>query len=134
MGIKNTDVRARSDAMKPLCTLAALLLAGCAVSPVAKVDYRAEYDTYRASERSGTCHLHQVAMTKKVVPINYGLPSEVGSGPSQEVRLKQFPFTGRSPEGGCAIEPDAPRTTEVSVCPECVAAEKRWMKLHPQRS
>lgn len=114
--------------------LTALLLAGCTVSPVARFDYRAEYDTYRASERSGTCHLHQVAMTKEVVPIAYGLPAEVASGPSQEVRLKQFPFTGRSPEGGCAIAPDAPRTTEVSVCPECVAAEKRWMKLHPQRS
>lgn len=114
--------------------LPALLLAGCAVSPVAKFDYRAYYDNYRAAERTGTCHLHQVAMTKKVVPIRYGLPAEAGSGPSQDVRLEQFPFTGHSPEGGCAIEADAPRTTEVSVCPECVAAEKRWMKLHPQRS
>ena len=62
------------------------------------------------------------------------LPAEVESEPSHDVRLKQFPFTGRSPEGGCALEPDAPRTTEVSVCPECVTAEKRWMKRHPQRS
>jgi hypothetical protein len=116
--------------MKSFCTLVALLLAGCTVSPVARFDYT----TYRAATQSGTCHLHQVAMTKKVVPINYGLPAEAGSGPSQDARLKQFPFTGRSPEGGCAIEPDAPKTMEVSVCPECVAEEKRWMKRHPQRS
>ena len=120
--------------MKSFCPLIALLLAGCAVSPIAKFDYRAEYDTCRAVAQSGTCHLHQVGMTKKVVPINYGLPAEAESGPSQDARLKQFPFTGRSPEGGCAIKPDAPRTTEVSVCPGCVAAEQRWAKMHPQRS
>lgn len=119
--------------MKSLCTLAALFLAGCVVSPHAEFDYRAYYDNYRAADRSGICHVHQVAMAKKVVPINYGLPPGVESGPSQEVRLKQFPFTGRSPEGGCAIEPDAPKTMEVSVCPGCVAAEQRWRKLHPQR-
>ena len=97
-------------------------------------DYRAEYDTCRAAAQSGTCHLHQVAMTMKAVPIHYGLPSEVESGPSQDLRLKRFPFTGRSPEGGCAIEPNAPKTMEVSVCPECVAAEQQWSKRHPKRS
>lgn len=117
-----------------LSVLLALFLAGCVVSPHAEFDHPAYYDTYRAADKSGTCHLHAVAMTKKVVPINYGLPATVESGPSSEVRLKQFPFAGRSPEGGCAIEPDAPRTAEVSVCPECVAAERRWMKLHPKRS
>jgi hypothetical protein len=133
--VKNDEsVMLRSPAIFPVLIPAVLFFAGCAVSPIAKFDYRAEYETCRAAAQSGTCHLHHVAMSKKVVPINYGLPSEVESGPSQDVRLKQFPFTGRSPEGGCAIEADAPRTMEVSVCPECVAAEKRWMKLHPQRS
>jgi hypothetical protein len=120
--------RDRSDVMKSFCILGALFLSGCVASPFAKVDYRAEYDTYRAAVQNGTCHVHGGAMTKKVVPIQYGLPGGVEMEPPQEVRLKQFPFTGRSPEGGCAIEPGAPRTTVVSVCPECIAAEKRWLK------
>ena len=114
--------------------LSALLFAGCTITPHAEFDYRAYDDTYRAAAQSGTCHLHQVAMTKKAVPIHYGLPSEVESGPSQDLRLKRFPFTGRSPEGGCVIEPDAPKTAEVSVCPECVEAEQRWVKSHPNRT
>ncbi len=119
--------------MKPLrAFLVALLLPGCTVAPIKRYDYRAYYATYRAAEQSGTCHIHQVAMTKKIVPIHYGFPGDAEADPSQDMRLRRFPFTGRSPLGGCVIEPNASKTVEVSVCPECVAAEQRWMKAHPQ--
>ncbi len=115
--------------MKPLrAFLVVLFLSGCTVAH----DYRAYYATYRAAEQSGTCHIHQAPMTKRIVPISYGFPDDAEAGPSHDTRLRRFPFTGRSPLGGCVIEPDAPRTAEASVCPECVAAEQRWVKTHPQ--
>ncbi|MBL9156440.1 MAG: hypothetical protein JNJ70_03140 [Verrucomicrobiales bacterium] len=111
--------------------LSALLFAGCTTTPEAS---RALYARHRASEASGVCHVHQVAMTRKTVPIQYGLPSEIESAHANDARMKRFPFTCRSPLGGCVIEPDAPKTAEVSVCPECVGAEQRWVMSHPDRT
>lgn len=119
--------------MKPPFTpLATLLLAGCAAMPITDDDWRAYHASYRAAEQSGTCHIHQTAMTRKTVPIRYGIPD--GDAPRHDIRMSRFPFAGESPLGGCVIEPNAPKTAEVSVCPECVAAEQKWRKSHPSRS
>ncbi|MBP6603046.1 MAG: hypothetical protein KA250_14635 [Verrucomicrobiales bacterium] len=115
----------------PHTLLAALFLAGCSSVPVTDDDNRAYYAKYRAAEQAGTCHVHQVAMTKENVPISYGLPIDPKAGPQQNTRQSQFPFSRLPPLGGCVISEDSPKTAEISVCPGCVAAEQRWVRSHP---
>ena len=82
----------------------------------------------RAASVSGVCHVHDLAMTKKTVPIEYGLPA---AQPSAKVELAKFPFARRFVLGGCEVIPNQPRTTETFVCSACLEAERRWIAAHP---
>ena len=90
----------------------------------------ASYAKYQAAKNAGTCHVHRTPLTKETVPIQYGLPAASSGDPDTDVRMKQFPFSRQSPMGGCEVTADAPRTVEISVCSECVAAEKAWRASH----
>jgi hypothetical protein len=56
---------------------------------------------WQHAQETGICELHGIAMTKKIVPIIYGIPTWEGANPT--TRLKLFPHAQEKYFGGCLV-------------------------------
>jgi hypothetical protein len=71
-----------------------------------------------------TCPVHQEALQKALVDINYGLPYyEPGFLDAQSAL---FPNAFRYVEGGCVIFEGQEKEANVHYCSSCRNAEKEW--------
>ena len=113
-----------------------LLLSVCAPSVAGDYDhavFRAAADAQDKGRRSGQCQLHKREMSKKTVPVVFGL-----NGVSKEdkvpadTRVRFFPHAAEYSASDQAGQKSAPKTAAVYVCPDCQAAEKKWKQEHPQ--
>ena len=102
------------SAMKQLLLLAVLLLTGCRTP-----DY--------TRDQPDLCPVHRVAMTKRVVPIAYGMiPMSKAAAEQGEWRRRM----GNYPHpGDClpatSLNVHGERRARVFVCTECAAAQKQ---------
>lgn len=82
-----------------------------------------------ASDRALTkCPLHGTALQSGSVRIAYGLIK--GLPGFFEAKKKAFPYANSVVLGGCLVSKDSPTTEEVKFCPQCRAAQKRWLVAH----
>ncbi len=82
----------------------------------------------RATE--DVCPLHGIKMTRKEVPIVYGMPSQA-EFEEMKVAKEKFPFGREYKLGGCILKPQ--KTTKAHVCEKCVAARNAWLKNRKDR-
>jgi len=75
------------------------------------------------------CPVHKVKMPIKEVPVRFGMLAE------PKLKAAQFPFSDQFVSGGCIVidDPLFPKTGKVFLCPQCVAAENRWMDAESKR-
>lgn len=76
------------------------------------------------------CPLHGVTMTRKEVPIIYGMPSQAEFEEMRVAKAK-FPFGREYRLGGCILKPE--KTAKIYVCEKCVAARNAWLQSRKDR-
>ncbi len=79
---------------------------------------------------ASVCRVHKRQMTREKVRIFYGFPSFDRDYIQQ---AKAFPNTGLS-LGGCCVSEIDPQTSREWICPECLAAQKQWKDIHPEKA
>lgn len=73
------------------------------------------------------CRLHNQVMTRRLVPISYGLPMRKFI----EAIYNEFPHPATQ-LGGCVISNDSPSETPAYVCPACDTAYQAWTPPPPK--
>jgi hypothetical protein len=81
---------------------------------------------WKRAQQTGICELHQTAMTKKTVPIIYGMRTWEGADPT--TRLQLFPHAEEKYFGGCLVM--AEKTRDLYICHDCQRAETAWNKAN----
>ena len=76
----------------------------------------------------GICYVHHVAMTKREVPVAYGL---IAFTPDDLRLMKKFPFQGQA-FGGCVITAESPAEREVWVCSDCQSDAQKYARSTDQ--
>src|SRR5262245_52503299 len=106
-----------------LLVAALLAVSGCA--------HRASTTDDMTAGVSSKCEVHGIEMTKRVVPLEYGLMPQ-SFLPYAEARAKLFPHADEPMQAGCVV-------TEVThsriyVCSRCTAAREAWLREHKEFS
>lgn len=90
-----------------------------------------DYENWLKEQKEGFCHLHQVKMEKKQVPIIYGLvrPDD------QEILMYKkepllFPHAKDYVLGGCSIQ--WKKSQKLFECSQCRKAKENWLEEHPK--
>jgi hypothetical protein len=81
-------------------------------------------NAFYSAQQTGICELHKTAMTRKTVPIIYGMPTWEGADPGTRLRL--FPHAQEKFFGGCGVLAD--KTRALYICSDCQRAETAWKK------
>jgi hypothetical protein len=71
------------------------------------------------------CEVHQRKMARKAVPVSRIAPSAAASQPSEDEEKTLFPHRREYVEAIGAVRER--KTDLVHVCPDCVAAHKKWL-------
>lgn len=79
---------------------------------------------------SDICPVHQRKMEATRVPIQNGMLAPMVV--PWEVRQKEFPFAQKYSGSGCMWADYQPTHAKIYVCPDCVAAEKKWVEEHKE--
>ena len=84
------------------------------------------------SQKTGICNIHHIHMQRKLVPVEFGhLPVDFFYSDFHYARLREFP---NAREYVLLIGLSSERTTEKRpryVCPACKAAQREWLRKHP---
>jgi hypothetical protein len=81
-------------------------------------------------DETDVCPVHHVKMAAHEARIQFGLLMFSDPQPGVTTRQSQFPFARDWIMGGCVLPHDAPKAGRVFLCPQCVEAEKAWVKAH----
>ena len=88
------------------------------------------FRTWLVAQRTGVCELHDVKMSRRWLPVTYGLPA-ADSLPERE-EAAGFPHGEEVFSGGCVVT--ATKEREVHLCPECVKAYRVWKAKKPNKA
>ena len=86
----------------------------------------------REAQKTGVCELHQEKMTKKRVPIEYGLPPPLSEYEQKLLKAEQasFPHAHDRVLGGCIVTEEKER--EIFECETCRMKKEAWLKENPK--
>jgi hypothetical protein len=80
---------------------------------------------------SPVCGVHGVRMSKKLLPLEYGLPVQTASMFAYTKAWgKEFPHA-EAPVGGGCIQ-SSTKYARIYVCPKCTEAREAWLHEHKE--
>jgi hypothetical protein len=78
------------------------------------------------------CPLHNVTLTKILLPVTYGLMRGPALDHPDMKRAERFPYSYERILGGCVVSKDSPKSAWIHRCSECCRLAVEWSAKHPR--